>query len=58
MELVSEMYATVKTLARAGLVQRFPDASTDEIERRLKDILLGAELAARVYGRSTYEERT
>jgi hypothetical protein len=50
MELVAEMNATVKQLARAGLVQRFPQASPQEIERRLADILLGAELAARVSG--------
>jgi hypothetical protein len=58
MELVGEMHATVRTLARAGLVRRFPQASPQEIDRRLADILLGAELAARVYGAPAYEERT
>jgi hypothetical protein len=58
MELVGEMNATVKTLARAGLVTRFPQASPREIDRRLADMLLGAELAARVYGAPAYEERT
>ncbi len=54
MELVGEMNATVKTLARAGLAQRFPNALPQEIERRLADILLGAELAQRVYGAPVY----
>ena len=58
MELVGEMNATVKTLARAGLVKRFPGAAPQEIERRLADVLLGAELAARVYGAPAYDERT
>lgn len=56
MELVGAMNVTVKTLARAGLVRRFPNASAQEIERRLADILLGTELAARVYGAPAYRE--
>ncbi len=58
MELVGEMNATIKTLARAGLAQRFPKASPQEIERRLADILLGQELAARVYGAPQYQKHT
>jgi hypothetical protein len=49
MELVGEMNATVKTLARLGIERRFPNATPNEIERHLKDVLLGKELAARVY---------
>ncbi len=49
-ELACELYATVKTLALAGLRDRFPHASPDELKRRLADLLLGPDLAARVYG--------
>ena len=49
-ELMGEMYRTVRDLALSGLRQRYPDASTAELRRRLADILLGAELAARAYG--------
>ena len=49
-ELMGEMYRTVRDLALSGLRHRYPDASPDKLRRRLADILLGAELAARVYG--------
>jgi hypothetical protein len=38
------------TLALSGLQQRYPQASPVELRRRLADLLLGPELAARVYG--------
>ena len=50
MELVGEMNRTVQTLALAGLRQRHPDDSPHRRRRRLADLLLGPELAARVYG--------
>jgi hypothetical protein len=37
-------------LALAGLRDRHPGASPDELRRRLADVLLGADLAERVYG--------
>ena len=49
-ELVSQMNETVRTLALAGLRQRHPAAGPALIRRYLADQLLGAELAARVYG--------
>ena len=49
-ELMGEMYRTVRDLALSGLRQRHPDASPSELRRRLADILLGPELALRVYG--------
>lgn len=54
MQLVGQMNATLKTLAREGLVQRFPNATPFELDRRLADLLLGSELAARVYGAPSY----
>jgi hypothetical protein len=50
MALMGEMSQTVRTLALAGLRQRYPDDTLDQRRRRLADLLLGPELAARVYG--------
>lgn len=50
MALVGEMNRTVRTLALAGLCQRHPDDSPAQRRRRLADLLLGPELAVRVYG--------
>ena len=48
--LVREMNRTVRSLALAGLRQRHPDDWPGQRERRLSDLLLGPELAARAYG--------
>lgn len=48
--LVEDANRTARRLALAGIGLRFPDASEQERVRRLMDILLGADLAARVYG--------
>ena len=50
LELVGEMNRTVRALAVAGLRQRHPDDSPEQTRRRLADLLLGPERAARVYG--------
>ena len=50
MALMAEMSQTVRTLAMAGLRQRHPDDTPAQRRRRLADLLLGPELAARVYG--------
>ena len=50
MALVGEMNQTVRTLALAGLRQRYPDDTPLQHRRRLADLVLGAELATRVYG--------
>lgn len=49
-ELMGEMYRAVRDPALSGLRQRYPDASPTEERRRLADMLLGVDLAARVYG--------
>lgn len=49
LQIVSEMSQTVRTLALLGLRQRFPHATETELRRRLADLVLGKELAARVY---------
>ena len=50
MALMAEMSQTVWTLAMAGLRQRHPDDTPAQRRRRMADLLLGPELAARVYG--------
>ena len=47
----------LSTLALNGLHQRHPHASPEELRRRLADIRLGPELAARVYGPLSEEPR-
>ena len=48
--LVGEINQAVRTMALAGLRQRYPHDSPAMIRRRLADLVLGAELAARAYG--------
>jgi hypothetical protein len=50
-----ELNHSARLLAVAGLRSRYPDASEAEIRRRLADLLLGPELAARVYGPHAFE---
>jgi hypothetical protein len=50
MTLMAEMGQTVRTLAMAGLRQRNPDDTPVQRRRRMADLLLGPELAARAYG--------
>lgn len=48
--IVGELYATAKQLMLGGLRERHPQASEAELRRRLADLLLGPELAAKAYG--------
>ncbi|MBU0705524.1 MAG: hypothetical protein KKC18_16870 [Chloroflexi bacterium] len=48
--LTCEMNQAVRVLALAGLRQRHPHDTPAQRQRRLADLLLGQELAARVYG--------
>lgn len=49
-QMAETMNATARELALAGLRGRHPDASPEELRRRLADLVLGVELAAVVYG--------
>jgi len=49
-ELVSELIMTVRQLALAGLRERFPTATPEELQRRLATLCLGRELAEKAYG--------
>jgi hypothetical protein len=48
--LVEDANRTARRLALAGIGLRFPRASTEQRVRLLMDLVLGDELAARVYG--------
>lgn len=50
MEMLAELNRAARELALAGLRKRFPEASEGELQRRLADLLLGEELARKVYG--------
>lgn len=56
MEMMGEMWATMKTLMLVGLRRRHPAAGEEELQRRMADLLLGAELAEKVYGPPPYED--
>lgn len=47
--IVDDLNETVKTLAISGLKQRHPTATSEEIQRLLADLMLGTELAQKVY---------
>ena len=48
--LLGDVNQTVKTLALSGLKTRYPDDPPEILRRRLADLLLGPELACKVYG--------
>jgi len=50
LQMVGQLNHTVRTLALSGLRQRHPQATPQELRRRLADLLLGPDLAARAYG--------
>lgn len=50
LELVEDANHTARVLALAGLAQRYPNEAPERLHRRLFDLVLGAELAERVYG--------
>jgi hypothetical protein len=50
LELLDEACALAAELARVGLRRRNPNASDEVIERLLRDLTLGEDLAAVVYG--------
>ncbi len=50
LEMVDQLNQSVKLLALTGLRQRFPQEDDGRIRRRLADLLLGEEVALKVYG--------
>jgi predicted component of type VI protein secretion system len=50
MEMLAQLNASARLLALAGLRSQYPQSSEAELRRRLADLLLGEELARKVYG--------
>jgi hypothetical protein len=50
MEMLAELNAAVRMLALAGLRSFYPKDSEVRLRRRLADLVLGEELARKVYG--------
>lgn len=50
MEMRAQLNASARTLALMGLRSRYPQAVEAELRRRLAGLLLGEELARKVYG--------
>lgn len=54
LRMVEQLNTQMKMLMLAGLRQRHPQADDNELRRRMADLLLGTDLAERVYGPSHY----
>lgn len=48
--VVDSLNETVRMLALSGIKQRHPDATAEEIRLLLAELMLGEELAQKVYG--------
>jgi hypothetical protein len=47
--MVDDLNETVKAFAISGIKQRRPDATPEQVRRLLADLMLGGELARKVY---------
>jgi hypothetical protein len=47
--IVDGLNETVKTLAISGIKQRHPTATPEQVQRMLAELMLGTELARKVY---------
>jgi len=47
--IVNDLNETIKSLAVSGIKQRHPKATPEQIHRMLADLMLGEELARKVY---------
>lgn len=50
MQMLAQLNQSARLLALAGLQSRYPQAGEAELRRRLASLLLGEELACKVYG--------
>jgi hypothetical protein len=53
MNMLAQLNKSAEMLALAGLRTKYPEASESEIRRRLAGLLLGEEIASKVYGKIT-----
>ena len=49
MQMLAQLNSSARTLALTGLRSRYPQASEAELRRKLAGLLLGEELAGKVY---------
>lgn len=56
MHVLAQLNASARTLALTGLRARYPQADEAELRRRLAGLLLGEELARKVYGELKHAE--
>jgi len=54
MHMLAQLNASARLLALAGLRAQYPNESESEIQRRLANLILGEELAQKVYGENSY----
>lgn len=50
LQMMGQLNKSARTLMMSGLRTRYPQATEAELQRRLADLLLGADLALEVYG--------
>ncbi|HJS17341.1 MAG TPA: death domain-containing protein [Anaerolineales bacterium] len=50
--ILNGLNETVKTLAITGIKQRNPNATPEQVHRMLAELMLGSELARKVYDRA------
>lgn len=50
MQMLAQLNQTARLLALTGLRSQYPQSSEDELHRRLAGLLLGEEIACKVYG--------
>jgi predicted component of type VI protein secretion system len=58
MQMVAQLNASAQMLALAGLRSQYPQASDAELRRRLASLILGEELALKVYGELSHAKET
>lgn len=54
MHMLAQLNASARLLAMTGLRSRYPQASEAELRRKLADLLLGEELARKLYGETRH----
>lgn len=50
MQMLAQLNQSAHLLALAGLRSQFPEASETELRRRLASLLLGEDIACKIYG--------
>jgi len=54
MNMLAQLNASARLLALTGLRAQYPGASENELRRKLAGLLLGEELAKKVYGEASH----